>query len=140
MTMDKVKQFFDLKELWKNSSETERTTIDAQISDLIESMDDRESEALAVGVQKDFENIHAKASVLEDQLRLREKLSPILPYISVSALAKEYFGKSSSWFYQRLNGNIVHGKECRFSAEEVERLRLALSDISAKIGSCSCGV
>ena len=124
--MDKVKRFFELKELWKKSPENDRPTIDRQITDLLDSMDEKETELLTAGVQNDFENI-------KEQLTIRERLSPVLPYLSVSNLAKDYFGKSSSWFYQRLNGNSVHGKICKFTQEELAILDMALKDISRRI-------
>ena len=66
---------------------------------------------------------------------MREQLNDILPYISVSAIAKNYFGKSKEWFYQKMNGNIVTGKPAKFTEEEIKNLNFALQDISKKIGS-----
>lgn len=131
--MDKVKRFFELKELWKKSPENDRPTIDRQITDLLDSMDEKETELLTAGVQNDFENIHKEIADIKEQLTIRERLSPVLPYLSVSNLAKDYFGKSSSWFYQRLNGNSVHGKICKFTQDELAILDMALKDISRRI-------
>ena len=66
---------------------------------------------------------------------MREQLNDILPYISISAIAKNYFGKSKEWFYQKMNGNIVNGKPAKFTEEEIKNLNFALQDISKKIGS-----
>lgn len=57
--------------------------------------------------------------------------------ISFKYIAETYFNKSKAWFSQRLNGNTVHGKVCRFTDEELQTLRFALQDISKKIGSLS---
>lgn len=133
--MDKVNHFFELKELWKQSAEVDRSAIDRQISELINSMTDREVEQLTSGVQNDFDNIHQEVADIKEQLTIRECLEPILPYLSVSKLAKDYFNKSSSWFYQRLNGNKIHGKVCRFTDKELETLDQALKDISQRISS-----
>lgn len=135
--MDKVNRFFELKKLWKQSSEEDRSTIDRQIAQLLDRMSEEETVQLAKGVQQDFDNIHNEVAEIKEQLTIRERLEPILPYISVSNLAKNYFGKSSSWFYQRLNGNIIHGKACRFTKEELETLNTALKDIGNKISSLS---
>ena len=64
---------------------------------------------------------------------IKEKLKDILGIISASYIAKNYFNKTTAWFYQRLNNNIVNGKQARFSKEEIEVLRHALEDISCKI-------
>ena len=133
--MDKVNRFFELKELWKQSAEADRSTIDRQITELMDSMTDQEVEQLAVGVQNDFDNIHQEVDNIKEQLTIRERLEPVLPYLSVSKLSKDYFNKSSSWFYQRLNGNKIHGKVCRFTDRELETLDMALKDISRRISS-----
>ncbi len=133
--MDKVNRFFELKELWKQSAEADRSSIDRQITELMDSMTDHEVEQLAVGVQNDFDNIHQEAAEIKEQLTIRERLEPVLPYLSVSKLSKDYFNKSSSWFYQRLNGNKIHGKVCRFTDKELETLDMALKDICRRISS-----
>ena len=72
-------------------------------------------------------------NALAEEIRVREKMEAILPMISVSYLAKHYFGKSSSWLYQRINGNKVHGKPAKFTAQELEKLRHALREIGQNI-------
>lgn len=133
--MDKVNRFFELKELWKQSVEADRPAIDRQITELMDSMTDQEIKQLTAGVQNDFDNIHQEVADIKEQLTIRERLEPVLPYLSVSKLSKDYFNKSSSWFYQRLNGNKIHGKVCRFTDKELETLDMALKDISQRISS-----
>ena len=57
--------------------------------------------------------------------------------ISFKYIAETYFNKSKAWFSQRLNGNTVHGKVCRFTDEELQTLRFALQEKKKKIGSLS---
>lgn len=79
-------------------------------------------------------------SELEDvrgELDTLEALKSISDMISFRYIAETYFHKSKSWFSQRLNGNVVHGRKCEFSDEELRTLRFALQDISKKIGSLS---
>lgn len=133
--MDNVNRFFELKELWKQSAEVDRPAIDQQISELMDSMTDQEVEQLTVVVQNDFDNIHQEVADIKEQLTIRERLEPVLPYLSISKLSKDYFNKSSSWFYQRLNGNKIHGKVCRFTEQELATLDMALKDISQRISS-----
>ena len=133
--MNKVKRFFELKKQWKQSAEADRSSIDRQITELMDSMTGQEVEQLAVGVQNDFDNVHQEIAEIKEQLTIRERLEPVLPYLSVSKLSKDYFYKSSSWFYQRLNGNKIHGKVCRFTDKELETLDMALKDISQRLSS-----
>ena len=133
--MNKVKRFFELKKQWKQSAEADRSSIDRQITELMDSMTGQEVEQLAVGVQNDFDNVHQEIAEIKEQLTIRERLEPVLPYLSVSKLSKDYFNKSSSWFYQRLNGNKIHGKVCRFTDKELETLDMALKDLSQRLSS-----
>ena len=78
--MDRVNRFFELKELWKQRAEADRPAIDRQITELMNGMADQEIEELAIGVQKDFDNIHQELADIREQLTIRERLEPILPY------------------------------------------------------------
>jgi len=122
-----------LKELWKKSSEEERIVIDQELSALMELMNEKELESLTVRVEHDFERMREEEKDIQKTLTIRQQLEPILPYISVSSLAKDYFGKSTSWFYQRLNGNIVHGKTAAFTDKELNILKDALKDVASKL-------
>lgn len=132
--MDKVKRYFELKEQWKRTPENERSAIDAEMTALMNDMTEQDIAQLTTAVRQDFNRIHKELDEIKELLSIREKLEPVLPYLSVSNLAKDYFGKSSSWFYQRLNGNCVHGKVCKFTEEELSRLDMALKDIGRRIG------
>ncbi len=131
--MDKVKRFFELKELWKKASEVERSDIDHELSDLMDSMNETERESLFECVSDDFKRMRQEVTDIRRTFSIRQQLEPILPYISVSSLAKDYFGKSTSWFYQRLNGNIVHGKAAAFTDKELNILKDALKDVASKL-------
>lgn len=131
--MDKMKRFFELKELWKQSSEAERADIDRELTELMDSMNETELEALTTGVEHDFERIHREAGDIQRTLTIRQQMEPILPYISVSSLAKDYFGKSTSWFYQKLNGNVIRGKTASFTEIEIQTLNSALKEIGKKL-------
>ena len=98
---------------------------------------DKEMDELSKSDQSGFEN--AMMSAIQDTNKrieseiLRDKLENVLPAISVSHLAKEYFGKTPQWFYQRLNGNTVNGKQAKFTSNELHVLADALKDISKRI-------
>ncbi|MBR0263562.1 MAG: DUF5053 domain-containing protein [Prevotella sp.] len=70
-----------------------------------------------------------------DARRIREKLGTVPEAISMSYIAKTYFGKTKTWLYQRLNGNKVNGKEARFTEEEARQLQAALHDLGQRLSS-----
>ncbi|MCL2328397.1 MAG: DUF5053 domain-containing protein [Bacteroidetes bacterium] len=98
---------------------------------------DREMDALVNENQTDFEtamllSIKETNAKVEENI-LKNRLEEVLPAISVSYLAKQYFRKTPQWFYQRLNRNTVNGKSAKFTTNELKTLATALTDISNKI-------
>lgn len=100
---------------------------------------DLEMEKLASENPKAFSEAMIKCAeetiLMADELILKQKLDEVLPIISVSYLAKNYFKKTPQWFYQRLNGNIVNGSEAHFTPNELRTLSMALKEIGQKISS-----
>lgn len=135
-----MKHFFELKQQWVKSTEEERTRLDEEINALLESMSEEEHQQMETAVIEDLRNLRQGAEALGRTFKARDLMKPVLPFISVSALAKEYFGKSSSWFYQRLNGNVVHGKQVAFTEEELSTLANALRDMAGKLEQAAAAV
>ena len=63
----------------------------------------------------------------------RARLGDVPEAISFSYIAKKYFGKSRGWLMQKVNGNMVNGKQAAFTEEERKQFRLALKDISKQL-------
>ena len=68
---------------------------------------------------------------------IRRKLEHLLPYISLSNIAIDYFGRSRQWLYQKLNETEVNGKTVRFTDKELGTLSNALHEIGAKMQDVS---
>lgn len=72
-----------------------------------------------------------------EELVVRTKLGDVPEAISFSYIAKRYFGKSRAWLMQKVNGNLVNGKQASFTPEERKQFREALQDISKKLNSAA---
>ena len=57
----------------------------------------------------------------------------LLRVLNGTYIAERFFGKSGSWFSQKLNNNLKNGKPCEFTDEEMESLRNALYTISIEL-------
>lgn len=124
------KKIAELKKRYVNAkSDKERDAINKEMSELSAKDGDAFTRAMMSSIDDTSRRV--------EDLALRVKLKEALPIVSLSYIAKTYFGKTTAWFYQRLNGNVVNGKPVHFTKEETETLRFALSDISKKIGSVS---
>jgi hypothetical protein len=117
----------ELKEKSRTANKKELQVIDLQMEKLALENPKAFSEAML----SCLEESNQKA----DELILKQKLEEVLPIISVSYLAKNYFKKTPQWFYQRLNGNSVNGKEAHFTNNELQILSLALKEIGQKLSS-----
>lgn len=64
---------------------------------------------------------------------MKSRMSDILVAISWRDFARNYFGKSSSWFYHKMDGIDGNGGKGGFTPHEAELMRNALIDLSNKL-------
>lgn len=57
----------------------------------------------------------------------------LLRVMNGAYIAERFFGKSGSWFSQKLNNNIKNGKPCEFTPEELKVLADALRTIAIEL-------
>ena len=88
-------------------------------------------------IRSGLKKITSDLKDFNEETSLKKRLLEVSNIISISYVAKTYFNKTRSWFYQRLNGNLVNGKPAKFTKDELFKLDSALKDISKKIGSVS---
>lgn len=80
---------------------------------------------------EDFREKHKDNPILSKIEEL--KRSDIMEVLNATYISRRFFGKSLSWFSQKLNNNIKNGKPAEFTPEEVETLRNALYTISIEL-------
>jgi hypothetical protein len=64
---------------------------------------------------------------------VKAQLEDILMHVSWGDISREYFGKSGSWLYHKLNGIDGNKKPTDFTVEERYQLKGALIDLSERI-------
>lgn len=57
----------------------------------------------------------------------------LLRVLNGAYIAERFFGKSGSWFSQKLNNNLKNGKPCEFTPDELETLSNALHTIAIEL-------
>lgn len=82
-----------------------------------------------------IDEIQQEIDVIKEKVNLQEQLKEVSEIISLSYIAKKYFNRTRTWLYQKINQNVIHGKPCKFTDEELKTLQFALDDIKNKIGS-----
>jgi hypothetical protein len=133
--MDARTKFLELKQKWIDANKSDRILIEQKTDEFFSTLTDAEKKDVFQAIDDNFADMHKEISEIKQVLDIREKLSPVLPVISISYLAKNYFHKTPQWFYQRLNGNKVNGKPVKFSATEIQTLNLAIQDIRQQLST-----
>lgn len=68
---------------------------------------------------------------------VKSKLRSVYLSITWSKIAHKYFGKSSSWLYNKMNGRDGNGGEGEFSEAEIQVLKEGLIDFAEEIIRCA---
>lgn len=68
---------------------------------------------------------------------MKSRLQDILVTISWREIAREYFGKSASWLYHKMDGIDGNGGKGGFTEQEAEIMRGALIDLSNRLRVCA---
>ncbi|WP_291528166.1 DUF5053 domain-containing protein [Bacteroides sp. UBA939] len=74
-----------------------------------------------------------QSEALIGEYHFKQVLNDIIPAVTWSYVAEEYFQKSRSWFSQRMNGYHVNSKAVTFTPEEINTLADGLLDLSKRI-------
>ncbi|MBQ6203630.1 MAG: DUF5053 domain-containing protein [Prevotella sp.] len=90
------------------------------------------AEQFLEGVSKITDNMEKVADMAREDTA-RRLMGDIPEAISLSYIAKTYFGKSRAWLMQKVNGNTVNGKKAAFTPSESKQMREALQDLSKKL-------
>jgi len=67
------------------------------------------------------------------ELKLKNELESVSRYVSMSFIAKKYFGKSRQWLNNRIKGNFVNGKPAAFTNDELKQFSFALEQMGSEI-------
>nr|DAW68840.1 MAG TPA: protein of unknown function (DUF5053) [Bacteriophage sp.] len=99
--------------------------------------DQKDVDAIADFLIKGYKDISSEAEELNSYVALKQQIAPYAEIIPLGYIARKYFGKSTAWLSQRINGSKVRGKVYTLSKKDIETFNFALQDISKKIGSLS---
>lgn len=68
---------------------------------------------------------------------MKKRCQDILMSVSWREFANRYFGRSSSWFYHKMDGIDGNGGKGGFNQEETAKMRDALLDLSERLRRCA---
>lgn len=124
---DLITEFRSLK------TESEKKSFDEKMVNTLSEMSPEERKAFRGAFLASARRTLSDAKEIKEEAEVKLLLNGIENYLSLSQIAQDYFGKSRSWLYQRINGALVNGKTAQFTIEEQQQLSNALLDISNRI-------
>lgn len=68
---------------------------------------------------------------------VKAKLRDVYLTITWAKIADRYFGRSTSWIYNKMNGRDGNGGEGAFTPEETIQLKEALYDFAERVKRCA---
>ena len=116
-------------------TEEEKSVFDDKMKQVLAGMDSEERKEFRKAFLASVRRSVSEAKAIREEIETKLLLSGVDSYLSLSQIAQDYFGKSRSWLYQRINGSLVNGKPAQFTPEEQQQLSNALMDISNRIKS-----
>ena len=112
------------------STEEERKENDMRFSELMSSVP-QEERKLAGQYLREVMAERKKIKSPKTDKELKSILEGISDIVSLSYIAKEYFGKDRTWLYKKINGTIA------FTEDEIKILSMALKNIANNISDTS---
>lgn len=126
----------ELKRYIDNPAEENEAMFQAKVNEIKQKYpSEEEANIISDFLLKCYVDVNSSLNEIGKEIDIRKQLEKVKEAVSLSYIAKKYFGKSRQWLNNRINGCIVNGKKCQFSNEEKERLNYALSDIGKLLGS-----
>lgn len=114
-------------------TEKEQSAFDDKMRQALADMNQEDRNAFRNAFLTSARQTVSEAKKIKEEAETKLLLSSVDNYLSLSQIAQDYFGKSRSWLYQRINGAIVNGKPAQFTQEEQQQFANALLDISNRI-------
>jgi len=126
----------DIKKIiseYHDSSESQKAKIRKKLkNDFLLLSEDEKKEAQRVFLECQDAVIREGRELIAE-LKLKTELKRVSKYVSMSYIAKNYFGKSRQWLNNRIKGNLVNGKPAGFTSDELNQFSTALVNLSNEI-------
>lgn len=66
---------------------------------------------------------------------MAQRMGALTEVVNLAYIARQYFGKTRQWLYQRLKGQIVNGKPAEFTPAEEAIFVRALNEIGMRLAT-----
>lgn len=139
--MDTKKELRKWKEEHAKATTTEaKAAHQKRFKEYLQSLSSADRKAFVAEFRKEAKESVEEARKLTEIVERKQKLEKVLDFTSMSYIARQYFGKSRQWMYQRVNGNVINGKPADFTSDELRVLSTALSELGDMLKQTSVAI
>lgn len=132
---EELKKLHDIAHSGTSDAMDRYTVLMTEITQKYTSQED--ADMIADFLINGYKELSEEAEELNTYISLKQQIAPYTEIIPLAYIAKKYFGKSTSWLSQRINGSKVRGRVYTLNKKDIETFNYALKDISEKLGSLS---
>ena len=122
---------------YHEASDLEKREIEKKVKNDFSLLSDNEKKEVQRIFLAGQDKIIRQGRIAVKELKLKTELEKVSEFISMSYIAKNYFGKSRQWLNNRIKGNIVNGRPAVFTGSELKQLTVALDRLSKDIKDAS---
>ena len=126
----------DIKKIiseYNNASEYQKETIRENLKNEFSLLSENEKKEVQRIFLESRDTVFREGKEAIRELELKSELERVSEYVSMSYIAKNFFGKSRQWLNNRIKGNVVNGKPAVFTGDELNRFSTALCNLSNEI-------
>ena len=105
---------------------TEQAKAEGKIQEMSEAL-----QFLMTSAEKRMDNVESSIKAYT----MHERMGSLTEVINLAYIARQYFGKTRQWLYQRLKGQVVNGKPATFTQAEEATFIKALQDIGLQLST-----
>jgi hypothetical protein len=128
----------DIKKIisdYNNASESDKVTIKENLRTEFSFLSEDEKKEVQRMFMEGLNDTIEEAKDVLKEVNLKIELERVSQYISMSYIAKNFFGKSRQWLNNRIKGNYVNGKPAVFTIEEISRFSFSLEKLCKEINN-----
>lgn len=132
------------KELKKWMAEYKKANTAEKLADhkarflaFLNSLSEEDKKEFVAAFQEAAQKTVKESKEIVKTINARTQLQDVLDFTSMSYIAKNYFGKSRQWLYQRINESVVNGNKVNFTKDDLKKLSIALSELGDKMKDAS---
>lgn len=128
---EKIRVSFE--EFCEARTEEEKKLNDAKFKDLLNTVPNEQKRLAGQYLREVMRERKGHKSQKIDR-NIKKELEDIQEIVSLSYIAKEYFGKDRTWLYKKINGSLT------FTEDELKILAIALKNIGDKFLDTSASI